>query len=220
MKRFFSIVLTIVIGSASARAERIDFSGLSSSDVSDGDGQAFLWTGGGHSGTVIVRANWPDVTPISGALRTDTRAPASFASPFVGSLTLTFSEPVELILRATFPSLLRDGLNNGRFERVQIAAAAPTIFSPLPDTTAVYAGAGTNTIIADDLFSQIPTVSDWGFVSSGPTSAYQFQYTSTSLGLSETFDVIVAPEPAGFLLGGLGLTALLIARRRQAGQCR
>jgi hypothetical protein len=113
--------------------------------------------------------------------------------------------------------LLRDGLNNGRFERVQFSSSEPVAFAALPGTTAIYTGAGTSSILADDLFSQTPTVSDWGFVGDRRASSYQFQYTSTSLGLSETFDVIVVPEPGtGSLAGVAFCTFGLVCARRAA----
>jgi hypothetical protein len=214
MNRYLWAMIGIVLVMAtSAHAERINFTGLNSADVSDGDGQTFAWTAAGRSGAVVARANWPNVTAVNGALNTDTQGGASLGNPFVGTLSLIFSEPVEVILRATFPSLLRDGLNGGRFEQVQLAAPG-VAFASLPGTSAIYTGAGTNTILADDQFSQNPTVSNWGFVGSGLASNYQFQYTSTSFGLSETFDVIVVPEPASAALGGLALVAIAGWRRK------
>jgi hypothetical protein len=218
-------LLTAILGAtltcaATARAERIDFSSLSAGDVSDADGQAFAWTGGGRSGTVTVRADWPNVTAVDGGLRAETRGPTSFASPFIGNIVFTFSEPVQITVPANFASLLRDGLSGGRFERVQLSSAEAVTFAALPNTTAIYTGAGTSTILADDLFSETPTVSNWGFVGSSPAAAYQLQYTSTSLGLSETFDVIVVPEPPAGSLAALafGTFGLVCARTAAWGR--
>jgi hypothetical protein len=138
------------------------------------------------------------------------------ANPFVGTLTLSFSRPVELTLSTTFASLLNDGLDGGRFERVSLTASG-VAFSPHLGTTAVYSGAGTAHITADDAFSPTPTVSDWGFVGAGLASDYTFVYTSTRVGLSETFDVTITavpePSPLAVLAGSLVAAARIPCRR-------
>jgi hypothetical protein len=221
VKQLFTLAALAALWPATiACGARIDFSTLTSANVSDGNGQTFAWTAAGRSGTVVVQANWANVTQVDGALRTSTRAPASFENPFVGTLEFTFSEPVDALLRATFPSLIRDGLDGGRFERVQASTAEAATLHALVGTTAIYTGSGTNAIIADDQFSETPTTSNWGFFSSGPLATFDFQYTSTSLGLSETFDVFVVPEPAGILLVVLGLIGVAFAMRAKSARPR
>jgi hypothetical protein len=183
-----------------ADADPIDFTALSGPDVSDANGQNFAWTFGGQTGTVNVRATWPDVVQIDGAVRTPVRAPASFASPFAGTVTFQFDTPVEIAISATFPSMTRDGLDGGRFEQVRLSSAAQVQFQPRIGTTAVYSGAGSNVIVADDEFSPTPTLSNWGFVGSGAATTYELRYTGTTVGLSETFAVSVIPEPRSILL--------------------
>ena len=216
MNRTAFLAAAILLSMASiAGAEPIDFSALNGADASDGNGQNFTWTFGGQSGTVNVRATWPDILQIDGAMRTPVRGPASFANPFSGTVTFTFDAPVEVSFLATFPSLTRDGLDGGRFEQVRLSSPGQVQFQPAPDTTAVYAGTGTSSITADDEFSPTPTLSNWGFIGSGVSSTYELQYTGTTVGLSETFRVSVIPEPGSFALACGGLVSLgLLARRK------
>ena len=118
---------------------------------------------------------------------------------------------------ATFASMTRDAIDGGRFEQVQLTAPGGVSFSSAAGTTAIYTGAGTNSITADDQFPPTPPLSIWGFVGDGASSMYQFQYTGTSSGLSETFDVHVIPEPAAWLVAvcGAGLGALMVRRRNR-----
>jgi hypothetical protein len=200
----------LLLIAASARGEPIDFSALNGADVADANGQNFPWSFGAQTGTVNVRATWPEVHQINGAMRTPVRPPASFANPFSGTVTFTFDQPVEVAFLATFDSLTRDGLDGGRFEQVRLSAPAAVQFQPAPNTTAVYSGIGTSTITADDEFSPTPTLSIWGFTGTGASTTYELQYTGTTVGLSETFDVSVIPEPATFLLTIMGGLVLLL----------
>jgi hypothetical protein len=190
-------------------AGTIDFSGIDGADVSDGNGQSFPWSFGGIAGSVALSASWPSLPDQGGPIRTATSPFATLANPFVGTLTLSFSTPVELSLSATFASLLNDGLDGGRFERVSLSASSAVTFQPQPGTTAIYTGTGTASITADDAFSPTPTVSDWGFVGTGRASSYLFTYTSTRVGLSETFEATITavPEPSALAF----LAALLAA---------
>jgi hypothetical protein len=196
-----------------AQAEPIDFSALNGADAADSNGQNFTWSFGAQSGTVNVRTSWPEVHQITGALRTPVRVPASFATPFSGTVTFTFDQPVEVAVLATFDSLTRDGLDGGRFEQVRLAAPGAVQFQPAPNTTAVYSGVGTNAIVADDEFSPTPTLSIWGFTGAGATTTYELQYTGTTGGLSETFEVSVIPEPATLLMIAIGALAMVLWNR-------
>ena len=93
--RFVLATAFVVFFAASARADRIDFSALVGSDASDANGQNFPWQFGAASGTVNVKASYPQVLQIDGAIRTPVQPPASFGSPFFGTVTLTFDQPVE-----------------------------------------------------------------------------------------------------------------------------
>jgi hypothetical protein len=201
-----------------ARAQNIDFFALSGADVSDGDGQNFNWIFGAQSGMVNVRSTWPNVFQVDGAIRTPVRGPATFETPFTGSVTFTFDAPVEVAFLATFASLVNDEDSLGRtFERVRLSSPGAVQFQPSPSTTAVYSGAGTNTISAEDAFNMLPNTSIWGFVGSGQSTIYEYQYTGTRVGLSETFNVRVIPEPHAMALIGVGLASLafvLVLRRR------
>jgi hypothetical protein len=207
-------LFSLLINPAVVDADPIDFSALSGPDASDVNGQNFAWAFGGQSGTVNVRATWPDVLQIDGAMRTPVRPPASFANPFTGTVTLQFDAPVEIAIAATFPSMTRDGLDGGRFEQVRLSSAAGVQFQPLIGTTAVYSGAGTNVIVADDEFSPTPTLSNWGFVGAGPATTYELQYTGTTVGLSETFTISVIPEPRSALLLACALCTIAVVARR------
>jgi hypothetical protein len=190
----------LLINPIVTHADPIDFAALSGPDASDANGQNFAWAFGGQTGTINVRATWPDVVAIDGAMRTPVRGPASFASPFTGTVTVQFDSPVEIAVQSTFASMTRDGLDGGRFEQVRLSSAAAVQFQPIIGTKAVYSGAGTNAIIADDEFSPTPTLSDWGFASTGAATTYELQYTGTTIGLSETFTISVIPEPRSIFL--------------------
>ena len=145
MPRVVLIAMTLgaAVGLASASsAGVVDFSGLNGVDASDGNGQTFAWTSDGVSGTVTLFANWTNLPNQNGPIRTATSSPASLAAPFVGTLTMSFSQPVEVSLLATFSSLLNDGADGGRIERVRLSTAEDVDFFPAPNTTALYAGAG------------------------------------------------------------------------------
>jgi hypothetical protein len=204
-------------GAASLRGGVIDFTGLNGAAASDGSGQSFPWSFGATTGSVTISATWSNLPDQGGPIRTATAGGATLASPFVGTLMFSFSRSVELSLSATFPSLLNDGLDGGRFERVSLSTAAGVVFSPKSGTTAVYTGAGTTSITADDAFSPSPTLSDWGFVGTGLASNYAFVYTSTRTGLSETFDVEITavPEPATCLLLATSLAGLAASARHR-----
>ncbi len=215
INRTATLATFLLFWSASAAiAQLIDFSSLAGADVSDADGQNFGWTFGAQNGTVNVRATWPDVVAIDGAMRTPVRGPASFASPFTGTVTFTFDQPVEVEFLATFPSLTRDGLSGGRFEQVRLSSPGAVQFAPLGGTTAIYTGIGTNSITADDEFSPTPTLSLWGMTGAGTSAVYELQYTGTTVGLSETFTVTVVPEPLTLSLCAWGLGLVCLARRR------
>ena len=53
----------------------------------------------------------------------------SGAYPIPIEVSFAFSEPVQIQLDASFASLLRDGQNNGRFERVQLSSAEDVTFA-------------------------------------------------------------------------------------------
>jgi hypothetical protein len=208
----------VVLSATTARADRIDFSALVGSDVADANGQNFPWQFGAASGNVNVKASYPQVLQINGAIRTPVQPPASFGSPFFGTVTLTFDQPVELAVLATFASLTRDAIDGGRFEQVQLASSGAVAFSPAAGTTAIYTGAGTNSMTADDQFPPTPPLSIWGFVGDGVSNTYQIQYTGTTSGLSETFDVHVIPEPAAWLLGTCAVALGGLAARRRVSR--
>ena len=208
----FCFVVALLWMAGSAQADPIDFSALNGADAADANGQNFTWTFGAQSGTVNVRTTWPEIHQINGAMRTPVRGPASFANPFSGTVTFTFDQPVEVAFLATFNSLTLDGLDGGRFEQVRLASPGTVQFQPAPNTTAVYSGVGTSTIIADDEFSPTPTLSLWGFTGAGPSATYELQYTGTTTGLSETFTVTVIPEPASLWL--LAISLLLVVWNR------
>ncbi len=218
--RFVLATACVVLLATKVRADRIDFSTLVGSDVADANGQIFPWQFGAQSGTVNVKASYPQVLQIDGAIRTPVQPPASFGSPFFGTVTFTFDQPVEVAVLATFASMTRDDLSGGRFEQVQLMSPSGVSFSGAAGTTAIYTGAGTNTITADDQFPPTPPLSIWGFVGDGLSTTYQFQYTGTSTGLSETFDVHVIPEPAAWPIAvcGAALGALVLLRRKYC-QC-
>ena len=196
----------------------IDFTGLSETDVSDGDGQTFVWSSGPMIGTVILSADWSNLPDQGGPVRTATSFPATLSDPFVGSLTLLFNRPVQLTLAATFSSLLNDGQDGGRYERVTLSAPGPVTFHPLSGTTAVYTGIGAQSITADDTFSLNPTTSIWGFVGAGFSDTYTFVYTSTRVGFSETFNVEVTavPEPDPLTCIGMVVMALTLSVRSRS----
>lgn len=200
-------------------ASVIDFSGLDGVDASDGNGQTFAWTSDGVSGTVTLFANWTNLPDQNGPIRTATRAPASLAAPFIGTLGISFSQPVEVSLLATFPSLLNDGVDGGRIERVSLSTAEEVAFFAAPNTTALYTGAGSHQITADDEYSADPTSSIWGFVGEGRASDYTFVYTSSRVGFSETFDVVITSVPApssGAMLAAALIPALLAIWTRRS----
>jgi hypothetical protein len=209
----------LLINPVAVDADPIDFSALNGADASDVNGQNFAWAFGGLTGTVNVRATWPEVVAIEGAMRTPVRPPASFASPFTGTVTLQFDAPVEIAVAATFPSMTRDGLDGGRFEQVRLSSAGQVQFQPVIGTTAVYSGAGTNVIVADDEFSPTPTLSNWGFVGTGAAPTYELQYTGTTVGLSETFTISVIPEPRSLLLLACAICTIAAVARRRAPGC-
>ncbi len=215
--RFVLATACVVVLTTNVRADRIDFSTLVGSDVADASGQSFPWQFGAASGTVNVKASYPQVLQINGAIRTPVQPPASFGSPFFGTVTLTFDQPVEIAVLATFASMTRDALDGGRFEQVQLTSSGGVSFSGAAGTTAIYTGAGTNTITADDQFPPTPPLSIWGFVGDGISSTYTLQYTGTTSGLSETFDVRVIPEPTAWLVAicGAGLSALVVRGRNR-----
>jgi hypothetical protein len=214
-----SVALTILLATT-ARADRIDFSTLVGTDAADADGQNFPWQFGAQSGTVNVKASYPQVLQIDGAMRTPVQGPASFGSPFFGTVTFTFNQPVELAVLATFTSMTRDDLSGGRFEQVQFTSPGAVAFSPAVGTNAIYTGAGTNSITADDQFPPTPPLSIWGFVGSGSSNSYTLQYTGTTVGLSETFDVHVIPEPSACMLVIGGVVVAGVARRRMNAKMR
>ena len=209
--RFALAITCVALMATTARADRIDFSALVGSDVADANGQNFPWQFGAASGTVNVKASYPQVLQINGAIRTPVQPPASFGSPFFGMVTLTFDQPVEVAVLATFASMTRDAIDGGRFEQVQLTTSGAVAFSAADATTAIYTGAGTNSITADDQFPPTPPLSIWGFVGDGVSNRYTLQYTGTTNGLSETFDVHVIPEPAAWPIAicGAALCALV-----------
>lgn len=218
-----SLLMMFVASFAStvAAESRIDFTGLTGANVSDADGQTFSWSLGSNNGTVNVKSSYDTVQAIDGSLRTPVKPPASLASPFTGTLTFAFDRPVQINVLASFASLINDGLEGGRFEEVQLSAPNSVTFGPSNGTLAMYSGAGTNAIAVRDFFSPTPTPSPWGFLGTGLSPSYQFQYTGTHQGLSETFDVAVTaiPEPATVLLIVVGAGTLpLLARKRGEGR--
>jgi hypothetical protein len=215
--RFLVAAVFSVLWATAARAERVDFSALVGSDAADANGQSFPWQFGAQSGTVNVKASYPQVLQVNGAMRTPVQGPASFGSPFFGTVTFTFDQPVEVAVLATFASMTRDDLSGGRFEQVQLSSPGPIAFSAAAGTNAIYTGAGTNSITADDQFPPTPPLSIWGFVGDGLSNSYTLQYTGTTVGLSETFDVHVIPEPAACIIFICGIA---VAGVRLAGNRR
>jgi hypothetical protein len=219
--RFLATAALSILLATTARADRIDFSTLVGTDAADANGQNFSWQFGAQSGMVNVKASYPQVLQISGAMRTPVQGPASFGSPFFGTVTFTFDQPVEIAVLATFASMTRDAIDGGRFEQVQLTSPGPVAFSPAAGTTAIYTGAGTNSITADDQFPPTPPLSIWGFVGDGLGTSYTLQYTGTTVGLSETFDVHVIPEPSACMILICGLAAAVVsAQRRIIPMCR
>jgi hypothetical protein len=208
--------LVVLLVTSMSRGQGIDFTPLVGADAADADGQNLVWQFGAESGSVNLKSTYDGIFAVDGGLRMPFQAPGSFQNPFQGTVTLTFDRPVEIAVLATFASLLRDGLSGGRFEQVRLSSPGSVTFAPAPNTTAVYSGVGTNSILADDEFSPTPTVSIWGFVGSGAATTYQIQYTGTSGGLSETF--VVVPEPSSVALGIVAAIAgcWFVLRRRPA----
>jgi hypothetical protein len=218
--RFLASAALSILLATTARADRIDFSTLVGSDAADADGQSFPWQFGWQSGLVNVKASYPEVLQINGAMRTPVQGPASFGSPFFGTVTFTFDHPVEIAVLATFASMTRDDLSGGRFEQVQLTTAGPVAFSPAAGTTAIYTGAGTNSITADDQFPPTPPLSIWGFVGDGLSTSYTLRYSGTTVGLSETFDVHVIPEPMAWMIAMCGISAIVVVARRKVAASR
>ena len=216
-KVFVSMLLLLLGMTGPLLGQVIDFSGINGVNVADGNGQSFSWSSGAITGMVVLSADWTNLPDQGGPIRTATAAGATLASPFVGTLTISFSQPVQINLSATFSSLLNDGIDGGRFERVVLSTVGPVTFAPGPGTTAIYSGQGTQSITADDMFSDSPTTSIWGFVGSGLADHYTFVYTSTRTGFSETFNVVITqvPEPCPFGLLSIGLMGLIAIRREQ-----
>ena len=210
------VVLIVVSCQATAAADAIDFSSLDVNALTDPAGQDFDWQFEGESGIVNVQADWSNVFQIDGALRTATQSPASFADPFHGTVHFKFDAPVQLRLLATFASLTRDGLDGGRFEQIRFNSNGNATFSGDPETSAIYSGEGSESILVDDLLTPTPVLSDWGVIGDGKDDTYRLEYTSTRVGLSETFDVIVVPEPSGFSLCLAAPLVFAILSRRKS----
>ncbi|HYW80764.1 MAG TPA: hypothetical protein VE890_14380, partial [Thermoguttaceae bacterium] len=132
-RRICSLLIPLLFASSCVNAAlgaAVDFTGLDANTVSSGTGQTFPWTLGPTSGTVTLTADWNLVYSLDGSLRTAAKAPADLANPFIGTLNLSFSEPVQVSLLATMQGLLTDGIDGGRIERVSLSTAGDVVFQP------------------------------------------------------------------------------------------